>query len=328
MPGGFRRWCFTWNNPPTLEAWTLLPQGVTLLVWQAERGEQGTLHLQGYVKTRASVSMGAVKRLLDANEIHLEQARGQEKQCIDYCTKEDTRVEGPWRLGEEVSQGARTDIANMAKLAMDGATDRQLAEADPVCFLRNNRGFAALRSTRPPPHRPNMHTIVLWGPPGTGKSHWWHERFPDAYSVPLSMKGHVQWFTGYNGEKVIVFDDFRGEVHREISEVLHWLDVYPLLVRTNTGMVPAQWELVIFTSNVDPKDWYSAYSPQTDALMRRLTPPMGKIFNIDEPLYLKEQGPMTKEQTEEQDHWWKSITGHQDSNGSPMVPSGGEEEQI
>jgi len=110
-----RRWVFTVNNPSELlelDGW-----GVTACVYQEEVGESGTHHLQGYVKFETSRRAAYVERVLGGHA-HLEHARGSHAECIEYCTKVDTRVGGPyWFPSEEdvraEKQGRRTDLEEM-----------------------------------------------------------------------------------------------------------------------------------------------------------------------------------------------------------------------
>lgn len=110
MPGATsRRYCFTVNNPDPEHSNGELPSFDGLPVrgcwWQAEVGElAGTLHLQGYVELLAPVRLSAMRRWLPT--AHWEAARGTREQCIDYCSKEHSRVAGPWTLGD-VAAGRR-----------------------------------------------------------------------------------------------------------------------------------------------------------------------------------------------------------------------------
>lgn len=81
-----KMWCFTLNNYKDDELVTL----VTLFnshsyVIGKEVGEEGTPHLQGYVKfTRKVRPMSVVEN----KRIHWEKCKGSEKDNIEYCTKD------------------------------------------------------------------------------------------------------------------------------------------------------------------------------------------------------------------------------------------------
>jgi len=88
--------CVTLNNPdfPAADL-TFDPAHVSYAVWQLERGENGTLHIQAYVelKQRARYAQ-IVQRIPQFAGAHFEKRRGSAQEASDYCEKEDTRVEG------------------------------------------------------------------------------------------------------------------------------------------------------------------------------------------------------------------------------------------
>jgi len=123
-----KNWCFTINNPANNDipkAWE--PALATYCVWQRERGVNGTEHLQGYVQLCTKKRLAQVKQLLDTTA-HWEVARGTPAQNEVYCTKPDTRIDGPWTYGVVTRAGERTDIAEVYTAISDGMTMRDVAE--------------------------------------------------------------------------------------------------------------------------------------------------------------------------------------------------------
>lgn len=104
-----KNWMFTINNPTAPVPF----DGETMhcLVYQLERGESGTAHYQGYVEFKSRRTLAVAKRYI-SESAHLERRNGTRSQAIAYCTKEETRVEGPWKFGdwETNNQGKRSDI--------------------------------------------------------------------------------------------------------------------------------------------------------------------------------------------------------------------------
>lgn len=91
-------WFFTYNNYPMEAVETLKAKFddlCELYVFQAERGENGTDHLQGYIKLKKKMRWEEFK--LD-KAIHWEKVKSDIK-AQNYCMKEDTRVAGPWAKG-------------------------------------------------------------------------------------------------------------------------------------------------------------------------------------------------------------------------------------
>ncbi len=72
-------------------------------IFQLESGEQGTRHYQGVIKFGSARSFTSVKRVL-ANQSELPGAHWERcrswKRAVVYCSKEATRLDGPWTVGE------------------------------------------------------------------------------------------------------------------------------------------------------------------------------------------------------------------------------------
>ena len=113
---------------------------------------------------------------------------------------------------------------------------------------------------------------VHWGRTGTGKTTYCIENHRSAY-WPVDTR----WFDGYNGEDTIVFDEFRGRQLDEpnslsLANLLRLLDRGPFLAPVKGGFVHIRADKFIFTSNIDPKDWYIGQSTEErEALLRRIT---------------------------------------------------------
>jgi len=107
-----RNWCFTLNNPSQTHATyaDLYCKHVHFryLVFQLEKGEDGTPHYQGYVQFTSQMRLSGLKKV--DPQAHWEPRKGSHKQAVEYCKKADTRVEGPWEYGNGVVQGSRSDL--------------------------------------------------------------------------------------------------------------------------------------------------------------------------------------------------------------------------
>lgn len=275
-----RDWCFTAYTWPAEgpQAAAKAHDRVTYIIFSQERcPDTGRLHLQGYVQFEAPTRLSqasAILRELGLGSPHLEKKRGTTAQAIAYCRKPESHVAGPWEFGiEPKGQGARSDIQAVMEKVRAGASDKEIAEEHPVTFARMYRGINAVRSAIGFASQPrDVKTLVIYGETGVGKSHSAFALFPGAYRPHISAAANVQWFDGLGDNKYLWLDEFRGASQRALSELLTWLDKWPLMVRTSSGFVPATWTRVVITSNFHPKDWYPQAEPvEKEALQRRLT---------------------------------------------------------
>lgn len=147
------RWCFTINNPTMDLPFVEVIPRISFLIYQKEVGEQGTPHIQGYLETsgpriRRSWLVSNVPWLAGA---HIEVARGTAAQSIVYCTKDEGRIEGPFRLGLEPAvppgAGARSDLNEVMDLIKDGATNFELFVSHPSVMARYATWVASFRAT-------------------------------------------------------------------------------------------------------------------------------------------------------------------------------------
>jgi len=268
-------WCFTWNNPTHKVLFPDgLPVGVRFLVYQEERGAEGTAHLQGYIYFSGATRMSQIKNMefktpegasvFPFRGAHLEAAKGSPEQNVAYCTKAETRVAGPWTLGE-VPKGAgeRTDLHRAAEELMRSGDIRAI---DPAVFIKYASGCLKLAALAPPPRRDNLKVITIIGETGIGKSYSVHDLYPDVFVVNMGNSG--LWWDGYTGQPAIMFEEFKGQV--QLQKMLQILDPYPLRLEIKGGLVPARFSIVFITSNTMPKDWYENKEGRRDAELKAL----------------------------------------------------------
>jgi len=85
-----------WSPP------TELPSGARRLAWQWEIApDTGRRHCQAYLALttpqKPTAFMKAMAMTKNArNAWHFEERRGTEEQAVEYCTKEDTRMDGTY----------------------------------------------------------------------------------------------------------------------------------------------------------------------------------------------------------------------------------------
>ena len=272
MPSGFRNWCGT-RQVQGFDAEQFLRSIVEsnkarYAVGQLEQGSH--LHLQFYVQRDRQSTLNVMKRDICA-ETHWEQSRGTPEQNKSYCTKESTRVAGPWEFGTAVKERQRSDLDKAAQLIDEGKSLRDVAIECKSTFIRYHKGLRAYeaitRSKGPRTFGPEGPEVwVFWGETGTGKSRRAFEQWPDAYRKMSTDK----WWDGYKGEDTVIFDDFKGSSMR-LHEFQMVIDRYPMQVEIKGAFVDLSATRYVFTSNKHPRDWYSREADPDGTVMRRIT---------------------------------------------------------
>jgi hypothetical protein len=275
-----RNWVFTLNNPPPAEGFLELLESSGILkycVFQLERGaDAGTQHFQGYFICTQPRSLTFIRAQLTPRA-HFEVRRGTHEQAKEYCTKEDTRVAGPFTFGEEpAGQGSRTDLSAVKVILDNGGGLPAVAREHFGSFCRYYRAFERYLLLITPQRSEPTKAIVYYGESGSGKSRSVAEAAgPDAYWLPKPNGTRAFW-DGYEGQEAVVIDEFYGWL--PYNFLLRLLDRYPLRVETKGGSVAFTSKVVYFTSNQSPSRWYRN---GLRSLKRRLLAPLGNVYRLD-----------------------------------------------
>ncbi len=264
-----RNVCFTWNNPPSSRPWDALPEFAKYIVWQLERGESGTLHLQGYCELTGPKAFNTCRGYF-GNTSHLASRMGTALEASDYCKKVDSRIEGPWEFGTISAPGKRNDIHDYRDAIKSGDLKRDLVESQPLMLAKYPRFYNVVRATMDYPIRHNLTVTVLCGLAGTGKTAYVYAQEPRVYRIPLQNKGSL-FFDGYDGHEAVLIDDFEG--FWPLQHLLEVLDIYPLQVNVKYGTAWFEAQRIYITCNYRPLTWYKWEGRERKimALRRRIT---------------------------------------------------------
>lgn len=84
-----RNYCITWNNYKKEDINYIMEQKDFKYVFQEERGDEGTKHLQGIIMYPNPISFESMKKQWP--KCHIEKTRNKKKSIL-YCSKRDTRI--------------------------------------------------------------------------------------------------------------------------------------------------------------------------------------------------------------------------------------------
>lgn len=102
---------------------SLFEPPVTYVKGQLERGAEGKEHWQLYAEAKPAQGLQKWKELLMAPSAHIEGRRGTQQDCINYVSKEDTRLHGPETDFETGTPGIDKGSADDAyKAALEAET--------------------------------------------------------------------------------------------------------------------------------------------------------------------------------------------------------------
>lgn len=273
-------WVFTVNNPTDVDDPSEWIDGETVQYakWQLERGESGTLHWQGHVVLKTKQRLSGVKRLLHSTA-HWEIRRGTLDQADDYCSKEETRVEGPYDFGDRPAsgRGGRSDLLEVKRMLDAGKRELEVAESHFGQWCRYHKAFKLYAGMKMPVRSWVTFTTVYWGDPGVGKTRRIVEEAgsDNTYWLPKPNGTRVFW-DGYEGQENVVIDEFFGWMPRDL--MCRLCDRYPFRVETKGGSVPFTAKKIWITSNNPPNAWWPRIG--LGPMRRRLSGEHGVSFKM------------------------------------------------
>lgn len=278
----YRRFVFTLNNYTQEEySWIIesFAPSIQWIIVAKETGTNGTPHLQGACVIGKQLTLSYLKTSVGFKRAHLEPMHGKPQDSLAYCTKQDLHA---FVRGELPTEGKRKDIHAITSRIRQGSTLSDLIEDDvgAEAIVKYYRGLTVLRSLCRKQRDPKKAPCVIWlhGPTGSGKTR-------SAFSSAMSFAGGVddiwlssgglQWFGGYDGQRVAIFDDFRAKHAPDFSFLLRVTDRYPLRVPFKGGEVEWGPSVIIFTAPKDPEECFSVrkeHRPEdVGQLLRRIT---------------------------------------------------------
>lgn len=257
-----RSYTFTVNNWTEEEYQAIMDIECLYLIVGEEVGENGTPHLQGFIYFKTQRHFNAVKKLMP--RAHLEKAKTLGP-AIEYCKKEGKfREKGVAPIGDVGKKCTQQERAEKNKRLRDTPLN-ELVENGEI----NIKEVRALKNARLDLAQENgqyTHDDVrgewYWGEPGTGKSRKAREENPGAY-----LKQQNKWFDGYQGEEVVILDDYDTETLGHHLKI--WADRYACTGEVKGGMVNLRHKKFIVTSNYPPEHFWPQDEQLVKAIRRR-----------------------------------------------------------
>lgn len=258
----------------------------------------GNLHLQIYVEFEKMLSFSTIQTAMDG--CHISKRHGTAKEAAGYCKKGELADPGgkpggwayyydhpheTWKgkeAGELSMQGRRVDLEGVQERLRAGATADELIEEQPHLAHSHARAMDRLEDIARSKMKRNWVTKCTWlhGRTGVGKTRLVRDTHNDEpiYVHPYEDKG---WWDGYVGQKIVLFDDFRGQIPFE--QLLRLTDRYDTTVpRRGRKPTPLLATHVYITSPFPPEVVYNnlAQGDSLEQLYRRCT--VTEMFRPDD----------------------------------------------
>ncbi len=275
-----------------------------------EIGAEGTPHTHIYtVFTSAVMFTTLQKRFYGA---HIESARGSNKENRDYIRKEGKWLEDEKRGTNLIDtfdesgemppdrEDAKKETVEIYEMIKNGASNYEILEKYPNAMNRIDKLDRARQTIRAEVNkklRRSVDVTYIWGDTGVGKTRKVMDEYGD--DKVYRVTNYDNPFDGYEGEDVIVFDEFHSKI--PFSEMLMYLDIYPVRLRCRYNDKQACYTKVFIISNIPIEQQYQTIqqiSPKSwAAFLRRIKRNYRMLPNdnkgltawVDDPQYEEEK---------------------------------------
>jgi len=252
-----------------------------------EKATTGTFHTHIFIYSHSPIRFNTLKNRLPT--AHIEKAFGTVKENRDYISKSgkwadsekaETVIEGSFFEYGELPTEQGENNPRMSKLLesiRDGKRTAEIIDDTPT-FAFRIRDIDMIRQTllseKYTVENRDLSVTYIFGKTGAGKTRSIFQAHNprDIFRVTNYRTGRGVSFDGYHGQDVLVFEEFNSQI--PISEMLNYIDVYPLMLPARYNDKVACYTTVYITSNLPLDKQYPDIqwgTPETwRAFMRRI----------------------------------------------------------
>lgn len=243
------------NNPSItgeeLQEYLKKLKGYQYAYFQKEKGDEGTVHFQialGFTNQRHFQS---VQKDFKKWKPHIEASHDGYKNT-QYCTKEESRLEGPWTDGPlPAKRNTAGETAAKNKQLIEMGVVQAVDEGHiPVRDIVRVQACILLYKQLTQKLKPldKLDNTWYYGPTGTGKSKTARQEHPDHYDKMFNS-----WWDGYDNQETVLLDDLDKEHHKWIGHTLkQWADHYPFTAPVKGAATRIRPKRIVVTSNYHP----------------------------------------------------------------------------
>lgn len=228
-----------------------------MIVGEEKCPDTWKIHYQGFIQFFHQQRGTKVQRILLDRTLHIEVMYSNELALIAYSQKDGQYHE--W--GKFCKQGRRDDLESMFLECRDLNTrffNVKLNNAKKYSQYRNGcidiRNAVIAKEAYSKGYR-QLETTIIVGDAGTGKTKYVIDKhgYENVYILD-KPPSKILYFDGYDGEKVLLIDDFYGWI--AYNTMLKILDGHIYKLNVKHGFTYALWDTVYITSNRSPRLWY------------------------------------------------------------------------
>lgn len=229
----------------------------------SELHQDGNPHLHAFIATRATVEWYAKKAPdfwdVDGHHPNVQIARSW-KCCIAYCKKDGdfiTNIDLDAARAKKAAHNAKLLELNPKKAVDEG----YIGLCALPMLLNAKRAYANLEEV---PLHLERKCFWIYGKARVGKSHACRDAYPELYEKPQN-----KWWDEYNGESVVLLDDFDKQGACLGHYLKIWADNYRFNAEVKGGMIRPCYTVLLVTSNYTPDQIFMEDNELCEAVTAR-----------------------------------------------------------
>lgn len=253
------------------------------------RSAEGMEHLHGILSSNSTVRFSTIKNFL-GEKAHIEMTTGTKKEAEDYINKMGKYSEkgevilAKYQVGEiKGRQGSRADIQVIRDAINEGLTWRAVMRLEDRFYspkyisIIKNMYFDKRNKETPFKRDVKVHWLV--GDSGSGKTgitlDLLKEYGEDGFFI---VSDYQNPFDGYAGERIIVLDEFRGQIPYAV--LLGMLEGYKKEMHARYANVLGLWDEVYISTIKTPEEVYSKMMEKEDSETDPISQLLGRLTDV------------------------------------------------
>lgn len=245
------------------------------------------IHCHIILQNLSAVRFSTLKKLIPYGDI--EKQRGTNAECYEYVLHRDSKSQGNEKIVYDesciktniedlqnwlkIEERSRTDLVEFKNAILAGMSKQDLINNFPSQMIRYSNFYNVCRSAKMEHDFANklrdVKVTYIYGGGGLGKTYQVYSENDFDYGKVYSVDDYSHPFDNYNGQDVLLLDEYRSNL--SISYLLKLLDKYPLRLKARYENKIACYTKVYIVSNIPLSEQYQGCDNDTRlALMRRI----------------------------------------------------------
>ncbi len=287
-----RKWLFTCNNPEK-HGWSIEKIVEILENWKAvkywcigsEVGvENNTPHIHFFIYSTSAIRATTIDKKFHG--INRKTRDCSIMTCRTYVFKDGKYIGTPkgdlhdyssnresGEPPEEKGRGKRTDLDTIYTAVKEGRSNYEILEEFPDAIRYLDKLDKIRQTIREEKYKNawrNLTVTYVWGRTETGKTRGIMDGY--GYENVYRVTDYDHPFDGYNGQDVVVFEEFRSSLR--LGDMLKYLDGYPVEFPARYNNKVACFTKVYIVTNIDLRAQYpheqAGESMSWQAFLRRI----------------------------------------------------------